>query len=204
MGFFNSFKSQIGRDTGKVVSNLVWGDKHASVYRRAQSRYAEKKQKEEEEEIFERLIEEQKIEKAQAVVDKGVAKVISMKIPQKKELIIEMLQELTVMLIANPWGSVYKEEFKITNRYSDAILTKYEQALFTLKAKFPKEYENVYFEKQFVDLKKSRRKKKYTEIVMMSLLGVVLFSILGVMAYNENAEKEGRPTLFEKIESIIK
>ena len=48
-----------------------------------------------------------------------------MKIPQKKELIIEMLQELTVMLIANPWGSVYKEEFKITNRYSDAILASY-------------------------------------------------------------------------------
>lgn len=136
MGFFSSFKGQIGRDTGKVVSNLVWGDKHASVYRRAQSRYSTKKQEEKEEAEFERLVQEQKIEKAQEIVDKGIAKVISMKIPQKKELIIEMLQELTVMLIANPWGSVYKEEFKITNKYSDAILAKYEQALFTLKAKY--------------------------------------------------------------------
>ena len=117
MGFFSSFKGQIGRDTGKVVSNLVWGDKHASVYRRAQSRYSTKKQEEKEEAEFERLVQEQKIEKAQEVVDKGIAKVISMKIPQKKELIIEMLQELTVMLIANPWGSVYKSIAKHPNYF---------------------------------------------------------------------------------------
>lgn len=195
MGFFNSLKSQIGRDTGKVISNVVWGDRHASVYRRAQSRYSGTKIEEQEE--LERLIEEKKIDKAQAIVDNGVAKIISMKIPQKKEPIIEMLQELTVMLIANPWGSVFNDEFKITNKYSDAILTKFEQALFTLKSKFPNEYESVYFEKQFADLRKLRLKKKYTQIVLLSLLGVILFGIMGIMAYNEKAEKEGKPTLFE-------
>ena len=38
MGFFQSAKNQVGRDLGKVVSNFVFGDKHASVYRRAQSK----------------------------------------------------------------------------------------------------------------------------------------------------------------------
>ena len=31
---FNSFKGQIGRDAGKVFSNIVWGDKHSAPYRR--------------------------------------------------------------------------------------------------------------------------------------------------------------------------
>lgn len=38
MGFFQSAKNQVGRDLGKVISNAVFGDKHASVYRRAQSK----------------------------------------------------------------------------------------------------------------------------------------------------------------------
>ena len=29
----NSFKGQIGRDAGKVFSNLLWGDKHATPHR---------------------------------------------------------------------------------------------------------------------------------------------------------------------------
>ena len=41
MGIWNSFKGQVGRDTGKVVSNLIWKDKHASVYRRAEDRKQE-------------------------------------------------------------------------------------------------------------------------------------------------------------------
>ena len=41
MGIWNSFKGQVGRDTGKVVSNLIWKDKHASEYRRAEDRKQE-------------------------------------------------------------------------------------------------------------------------------------------------------------------
>jgi len=41
MGVFNSFKGQIGRDAGRVFSNFIWKDKHASVYRRAENRKSE-------------------------------------------------------------------------------------------------------------------------------------------------------------------
>jgi hypothetical protein len=58
MGFFQSAKNQVGRDLGKVVSNFVFGDKHASVYRRAQSKsqakLAETKAKEREQVIEQR------------------------------------------------------------------------------------------------------------------------------------------------------
>lgn len=210
MSFFNAFKNQIGRDTGKVVSNLVWGDKHASVYRRAQSRYETQKlearleEKQAENRAFERLIQEQKIDKALECVDKGVARIISMKVPHNKELLIEMLQELTMMLIANPWKSVFNEENNITNRYSDAILQKYEQVLFTLKSKFLNDVEVSYFEKQYIDLKKGKRKGKFTEIIIAITLAVILSAIIAVMAYQENAQKEKKPSIIEKFESIMK
>jgi hypothetical protein len=203
MGIFSSFKNQIGRDTGKVVSNLVWGDKHASVYRRARSNYESKKVVEHNEEEYERVIQEQKIGNAKSSVDEGVLQINIIKIPQKKDAIIEMLQELTIMLVANPWKSIQKEENKITNRYSDALLMKYEQALFTLKSKFPKEIEIRYFERQFVSLRKTRNRKKYSELVLLIVAGVALFSFIGIMAYFENAEKVAKPDFFEKIKSIF-
>lgn len=30
--FEDSFKRQVGRDTGKFVSNLIFGDKHSRLY----------------------------------------------------------------------------------------------------------------------------------------------------------------------------
>ncbi len=202
MGYFNSFRSQIGRDTGKVVSNFVWGDKHASVYRRAKSRDSESKQKE----MMTFKIEayENKIAKVLEVVDLGINKVVSMKVPQKKELLTDMLQELSVLIIANPWGSVLDEESKITNKYSDAIYAKFEHALLTLKSKYPKDFEYVYFEKQFFNLKKSRSKKKYSGVILYTILGVVAFCIFGIIGYDEYAAKEGKSTFVEKIESVIK
>lgn len=203
MGILSSFKNQIGRDTGKVFSNLVWGDKHASVFRMARSRYNANKESEEEQEQFQREVLEQKIDKAQESVERNVKKIIALKIPQKKEEIIELLQDLTIMLIANPWQSITKDENKITNRYPDTILIKYEHALMTLRNKFPKEMEIIYFQDQFVKLKKARSSKKYSEIVLFVIIFIVVFGIMGVMAYNENLEKVGKPGLFDKFKTFF-
>ena len=34
MGFFSSLKGQLGRDTGRVISNKVYGNRHATKYQR--------------------------------------------------------------------------------------------------------------------------------------------------------------------------
>ncbi|WGU68990.1 hypothetical protein QIU18_10040 [Capnocytophaga canimorsus] len=34
MGFFSSLKGQLGRDTGRFISNKIFGNKHASKYQR--------------------------------------------------------------------------------------------------------------------------------------------------------------------------
>ena len=37
MGFFSSLKGQLGRDTGRLISNKVYGNRHASKYQRVNS-----------------------------------------------------------------------------------------------------------------------------------------------------------------------
>ena len=37
MGFFTSLKGQLGRDTGRLISNKVYGNRHASKYQRVNS-----------------------------------------------------------------------------------------------------------------------------------------------------------------------
>ena len=34
MGFFSSLKGQLGRDTGRLISNKVYGNRHATKYQR--------------------------------------------------------------------------------------------------------------------------------------------------------------------------
>lgn len=44
--FFNSFKGQLGRDTGRLLSNFVYGDKHYAPYRRVDQLRRKKKKAE--------------------------------------------------------------------------------------------------------------------------------------------------------------
>lgn len=192
MGFFKSLKSQVGRDTGRVISNAVWGDKHASVYRRAGGKINEKRieaQMEAQREAHEQMVKQQQLEKIQDVTESNVASIIAMKLPKQKDELIEMLQELFVKLTVNPWGSVVKDECKITNKYADAIVTKADQIVFTFKTKFPNEFEILYYEQQLNELKKQRKKKMYTEVVVISIIIVLLALFLGIMSLREEAQK---------------
>lgn len=196
MGFFKSLKSQVGRDTGRVISNAVWGDKHASVYRRAGGKINEKRieaqmeaQIEAQRQAHEQMVKQQQLEKLQDVTESNVASIIAMKLPKQKDELIEMLQELFVKLTANPWGSVFKDECKITNKYADAIVTKADQIVFTFKTKFPDEFEILYYEQQLIELKKQRKKKMYTEVVVISIIFVLAALVVAIMSLREQAQK---------------
>jgi hypothetical protein len=209
MGFFKSLKSQVGRDTGRVISNAVWGDKHASVYRRAGDKINEKRieaqmeaQIEAQREAQERMIKQQQLEKIQDVTETNVASIIAMKLPKQKDELIEMLQELFVKLTANPWGSVFKDECKITNKYADAIVTKADQIVFTFKTKFSNEFEILYYEQQLNELKKQRKKKMYTEVVIVSAI-VAVFLIFGIiMTIREQAQKAELQSQNVRLEAV--
>lgn len=218
MGFFNSLKGQVGRDTGRAISNKVFGNRHATKYQRvdAQNTRANlKAQRDYELEILqqerenERLrIEEEKKRRNNLKLEKEIVNIISIKVPQKKEDLMGALNELSIMISANPWKGILEPENKSSNHYTDVVLKKYEQCLFSLKTKFPKEREIIYYENQYKKLKKERIKGKFLSPSFIFLILMIASIIWGVSSgYFERMDQEkenSRQEFVESIKSIFK
>ena len=128
MGAFgNSLKRELGKNTGKFISNVVFGDMHSTPYRRVDSRrqaamnarLAEAEARRRVEEVKkEARLEEARLKREEAreraeldrknqlyAIDGAVLKNIdalnSNPIPSDKEGLLQMLSELSVQLKAN-------------------------------------------------------------------------------------------------------
>ena len=117
---------------------------------------------------------------------------------------MEALNELLMMISANPWKSILDVENKESNNYSDVVLKKYEQCLFSLKTRFPKEGEIFYYESQFKKLKRESIKGKFSII----FIAIVMLIIIGILAVNgvfdDKAEVEqNQKELLRSIKSIF-
>ena len=207
MGFFDSLKGQLGRDSGRVVSSFIFGNKHATKYQRVDNNNSKiiksnlKTQRDYELEILEQE-QENEIEEKKAFVNQNLKKIISMKIPNSKELLIEQLHSLSVEITSNKWKDTEEDVNKISNIYTDAVFKKYEQYLFTLKTKFPNAVEIQYFEKQRRAYQKQAffQKHKLAFIVIL----FVLFIVWGITSgYFERSDKETRQRNKELIDKIF-
>jgi hypothetical protein len=214
MGFFNSLKGQVGRDTGRVISNTIFGNKHASKYQRVNAQNTKanlKAQRDFELKILEQEQQNRETEHNQLQLrennlrfKKDIVNIVSIKIPQKKDDLMEALNELLMMISANPWKSILDVENKESNNYSDVVLKKYEQCLFSLKTRFPKEGEIFYYESQFKKLKRESIKGKFSII----FIAIVMLIIIGILAVNgvfdDKAEVEqNQKELLRSIKSIF-
>ena len=215
MGFFNSLKGQVGRDTGRVISNTIFGNKHATKYQRVDSRNTKanlKAQRDYELEILEQEQQnsENEFERLQSRennlrLEKEIANIISVKIPQKKEDLMEALDELYMMISANPWKDITDTENTLSNKYSDVGLKKYEQCLFSLKNKFPKEQEIIYYENQIKKLKNEKIKGKILSPTFIFLILMVAFIIWGVSSgYFERSDRETNQRTEKLMDRIFK
>lgn len=196
MGIWDSFKGQVGRDTGKVVSNLIWKDKHASVYRRAEDRKQEalnlkKKQFEAEleQKKLDREYEEEKderiyIEKLKYKIEHKVQEISDIEIPEDKKQLVLLMNKLILLLKSNPFKD--DEESGITNAYPEAILTKYEHAFMTFEYLYADDEKVGYYGRQLRALKKQKVKGKYLSTVL-GIVGVLFVILLfAIMAYLQN------------------
>ncbi|EKT3967357.1 hypothetical protein NTJ12_002444 [Flavobacterium psychrophilum] len=213
MGFFNSLKGQVGRDTGRVISNTIFGNKHATKYQRVDSQNTKanlKAQRDYELEILEQEqqnsdneFERIQLRENNLRLEKEIANIISVKVPQKKEDLMEALDELYMMISANPWKDIIDTENTLSNKYSDVVLKKYEQCLFSLKSKFPKEREIIYYENQIKKLKNEKIKGKILSPTFIFLILMVAFIVWGISSgYFERSDKETnqrREKLMDKI-----
>jgi hypothetical protein len=218
MGFFSSLKGQLGRDTGRVISNKVYGNRHATKYQRVDNAKAVaknikleqkyelellKKEKENNLEVLNRNKELIEIDEKKTFVNQNLKKIVSMKVPTSKEAIIENLHSLSVEITSNKWKDSQEEINKISNVYTDALFKKYEQHLVTLKSKFPSAIEIQYFEKQSKTFQKQAFFQKYK--LALIVIPFIIFIVWGITSgYFERSDKETRQRNNELIDKILK
>lgn len=191
MGFFNSTKNQVGRDLGKVISNYVFGDKHASVYRRAQSksqeRLAETKIKEKEQVIEQR--HQKEIYSLDRAVIGNVDKVLATPIPESPSNICDLMDLMHSQVQINGWKPVplsdEADKNRIYNKYTEACYNKFCQCLQRLQLNGV----NVDIIEHYANIQKNLRRKKFwgtNRIVLTAIIFfVVLFTFFGIMAIIE-------------------
>ena len=204
MGFFNSLKGQLGRDTGRLISNKVYGNRHATKYQRVNNSKTIAKNLKLEQKYELELLEQEKnneidflkkkeeiknLQDKKVFVDQNLKKIIGMKVPNSKDGIIENLHSLSVEITSNKWKDSEDEINKISNIYTDALFKKYEQHLVTLKSKFPTAIEIQYFEKQSKTFQKQAFFQKYKLVI----IGILLAIVCGIGMYFEKDRPKETP-----------
>ena len=174
MGIWTSFKGQVGRDTGKVVSNLIWKDKHASVYRRAEDRKQEAlklKKKQLEAELEQKQLDrEYEVEKDERIYIEKLKNRIENKVREIDDIEIPEDRKQQILLFkSNPFKD--DGESDITNAYPEAILTKYEHTLMMFETLYSDDEKIEYYRRQLGALKKQKMRGKYLRLG----LGIVVF-----------------------------
>ena len=200
MGAFgNSLKRELGKNTGKFISNVVFGDMHSTPYRRvdarrkaaSEARIAEsearrrvevvkKSAKLEEarmrlEEAHERAVLERKnqLYAIDGAVIKNIDTLNGQPIPTNKADLLQMLSELSVLLKANKWQT-NSDEAEIRNKYTDALLEKYTHCVRELELMDTNEPHLKYYKGVASKAKRSRFIKKYQFWLLLMVIFLVL------------------------------
>lgn len=200
MGAFgNSLKRELGKNTGKFISNVVFGDMHSTPYRRvdarrkavSEARIAEAEARRRVEEVKkEAKLEEARMRLEEAheraelerknqlyAIDSAVIKNIdtlnSQPIPSNKEGLLQMLSELSVLLKANKWQTD-SDEAEIRNKYTDALLEKYTHCVRELEFMDANEPHLKYYKGVASKAKRSRFIKKYQFWLLLLLVVFIL------------------------------
>ena len=190
----NSFKRQIGRDAGKVVSNLVWGDRHSTPVRRVTNRStptvrdkpktqrqirAEQLMNNIEAERLAKLnnLEAERLSKLNNDIKSQIIKINGIQFNRAKaDRIVGILNEISVHLDVDSWETVNNgEEDKLKNKLSDAFLKKYKQGLTSLQSKADKRTV-AFHTRVYKKFKRKRFYKKYQPFVI--LVGMIVVPML--------------------------
>ena len=207
MGAFgNSLKRELGKNTGKFISNVVFGDMHSTPYRRVdarrkaarEARLAEVEARRRVEEVKkEAKLEEARMRLEEAheraelerknqlyAIDGAVIKNIdilnSKPIPSNKAELLQMLSELSVQLKANKWQT-NSDEAEIRNKYTDALLEKYTHCVRELEIMDNNEPHLKYYKDVASKAKRNRFIKKY-QFWLILLLIMIMLAVCGIIA----------------------
>lgn len=188
----DSFKREVGKNTGKFVSNLVFGDKHSTPYRRvdgggSSSVRAEAAQARAEaariqaaalEEKTSAEIEKQKkddLNLLDGAVLKNVDIVLQTPIPQDEAGLINLMSIWSAQLSGSKWDYM-SAEGKIRNQFPDALMEKYKQCTLVLKSIAPTHAMIQYYDNVLTEAS-NRREKAQKKVLMKRIWKIVGISI---------------------------
>ena len=180
MGFFSSLKGQLGRDTGRFISNKIFGVCHAIRFQNISAAGS----------LLNKVTEEVDSLKTELInssnkkhFQKKASKIAEMKVPKQKDPLIDMLNFLVVEVSSNNWDNISNDDSEVSkysNVYLDAALEKYEQCLFFLVTKFPNAtIEIEMYKRQLRKVKRKRFLQKY----WLFLVAILLVSVFLIMLY---------------------
>lgn len=188
----DSFTREVGKNTGKFVSNLIFGDKHSTPYRRVDNGRSEAAK------IRAAAIESKAMADIQKqknddlnILDGAVLEnvdiVLQTPIPQEETELVKLMSMWAAQLSGSNWD-FDSEEGKIRNQFPDALMEKYKQCTILIKAISPNNAMMQYFDNVLADAKKRRLKariKPYGAILLFFSLGIVCFVIVGIASLFE-------------------
>ena len=178
--FGKSFKREVGKNTGKVISNFLFGDSWSTPHRIVGEKAKIKTEREQQRKDNEQLYA------VDAAVLDNIDKVAAFRLSLDKSVLIEQLSELTVQLSANKYHDLDdNDEAKIRNKFNDALMEKYKQALARLKAMDPNEQLLNYYNKAYKKSKRSKRWNKHRRILIILIAFAVCVSLLGILSLFE-------------------
>lgn len=227
--FGKSFERELGKNTGKWVSNVIFGDGHSTPYRRAENRHRQKlkQQRIQENNFHKQKLTQIKLENGirereqNLLIDSAVLQnvdiISSYKISNNIEQIVDLLLELSIQVKTNKWY-INDEEGKIRNKYNEALLEKFNQTLLRLKTIDSNNSQIEYFEKNLKNFKNKRFLKKnesllifvsilfvafciflFTEGLLMIVLIPIVFIIITMLSYRYY--KRNRKSVNSKIQN---
>lgn len=170
----DSFKREIGKNTGKAVSNLIFGDSHSTPYRRVDR---ERRTAIAERNAEEKIKRDRKadLNNLNAAVLKNTDIVLQTNIPSDEKALTTLLSMWSAQLETTKWRYSSKEG-RIHNQYSNALYGKYCQALIMLKSLFPTNPMVGFF--QSSQDKAKRRRILSMILSIWGLYGTLIFTIL--------------------------
>lgn len=173
--FGKSFKREVGKNTGKLVSNFLFGDKwstpHKIVTEKAKIKTEREQQRKDNEQLY----------AVDAAVLENIDKVAAYRLSTDKDNLLEQLSELSVQLSANKYHDLEDDdEAKIRNKFNDALMEKYKQALIRLKAIDSNEPLLKYYKKAYKKAKRSKKWRKHMKlyIILLLMVGIALAGMI--------------------------
>lgn len=178
----DSFKRQIGRDAGKVVSNIIFGDKHSTPYRRVESKKQKAELEDKKMKIIQEKAENDDLYALDRAVNSSVDQIVAIQMPDNERAIVNLLNSLETLLESNSWEpekDKEKKKAKIRNKYTDAVLNKFEQVLRELKFINANSERISFYQNRIDTFKKIQKKAKKAEVRQnIIIVTVILFIFL--------------------------